>query len=229
MAPLLLAYLICLGGELFADIPKPLQGVIALEKFEVPVDTPLEKLGWKGGNQKARKPDHFLVSEGGKVFLKSRYILGTEANYLFKEVEWEIGTHPWLRWKWRVQKLPAGAKILEPKASDAPAQVYILWKNYLSHFVIKYFWATSDPVGTVLRQSRLLVGELFGTVLRSGGPVNVWQTEIRNVSEDFKKNFERDAPGNPRGIAVLSDGDETQSESEADYSNFEVLATAPVL
>lgn len=193
-----------------------------LERFDVKVgDNPL-KNGWEGGNLEDGKLDFQYIWQLGNTFLRSRWIPGTEANALKKSFDWDIGEFPYLKWKWRVQKFPTGAKILEGKKSDAAAQVYLLWKGFPTYYVIKYFWATDDTVGTLLEQGTPLIGKLRGLVVRSGGKPGEWHTETRNVAEDFRKYFGGDPPGKVRGIAILSDADETKTQSEADYDDLAV-------
>lgn len=200
-----------------------IQGRQWLERFDVKVgDSPL-KQGWEGGNLGDGKLDFQFVWQQGNVFLKSRWLPGTEANALKKNLSWDAKEFPKLRWKWRVQKFPTGAKITEGKKSDAAAQVYLLWKGFPTYYVIKYFWATDDKVGTLLEQGTPFIGKLRGLVIRSGGKVDEWHTETRNVLEDFAKYFGGDPPGKVKGLAILSDADETKTQSEADYDDFEIL------
>jgi hypothetical protein len=194
-----------------------------LERFEVKVgDSPL-KYGWEGGNLEEKRLDFQYMWQDGNVFLRSRWLPGTEANALKKSFSWDTGEFPYLRWRWRVQKFPTGAKVLEGRKSDAAAQVYLLWKGFPTYYVLKYFWATDDKPGTLLEQGTPFIGKLRATVVRSGGKPNEWQTETRNVAEDFRKYFGGDPPGKVRGLAILSDADETKSQSEADYDDFELL------
>jgi hypothetical protein len=193
-----------------------------LERFDVKVGENPLKNGWEGGNLEDGKLDFLYIWQLGNTFLRSRWIPGTEANALKKSFDWDTSEFPYLKWKWRVQKFPTGAKILEGKKSDAAAQVYLLWKGFPTYYVIKYFWATDDTVGTLLEQGTPLIGKLRGLVIRSGGKAGQWQNESRNVAEDFRKYFGGDPPGKVRGIAILSDADETKTQSEADYDDFEV-------
>lgn len=183
----------------------------------------LKELGWKGGNLEDGKADHLLVAEGKLNFVRSKYIVGTEAKYLYREVDWDSAIYPYLRWQWRVRQFPKGAKILDPKVSDAGAQIYVLWRFFPRYFVLKYFWAADEPAGKTFKDGNAFIGFLFGNILRSGGKLNDWQTETRNVAEDFEKGFGQKPPGKVRAIAVLADGDETKSPSEADFANFEIL------
>ncbi len=191
-----------------------------LERFN---GTDLKALGWDGGQERDGKKDHVIMTEDGKHFVRSSYIVGTEAKHIQKQVEWDCQQYPFLRWKWRARKFPTGAKILDKKLSDAPAQIYILWKLGRRSTVIKYFWSVSEKVGESFNQGSILFGKLFGLILREGGALNEWHTESRNVFEDYKRAFGVEPPPRVLGVALLSDGDETKSASEADYTDFEAL------
>lgn len=215
----LLAFTCVICSQL--ETAPPVTTSIVLENF--PAGKTLKDLGWEGGNLEDGKIDHRLVTEDNHRFLRSSYIPGTEAKYLYREVDWDSEKYPFLRWKWRVRKFPKGAKILNPKISDAGAQIYVLWRYFPRYFVLKYFWAADEPADSTFKDGNALMGYLFGTILRSGPPMNEWQTETRNVAEDFQKAFKQKPPGKVRAIAVLSDGDETNTPSEADYTDFEAL------
>ena len=64
-------------------------------------------------------------------------------------------------------------------------------------------------------------------ILESGGPVNEWRTEEIDPSAEFRAHFEK---GNPNadvpdlvGLGIMSDGDQTNSISSADYEGFTLL------
>jgi len=209
----------------FASTPQEEIKHLWLERFEGS-ETSLESMGWEGGTKKDDKLiDHFLFEENGNTFLRSQSIKNMEAENLRKPADWDVEKLPWVRWRWRVQKFPKGAKILDSKLSDAGAQVYFLWRNFPKHYVIKYFWASEDPVGTELQQSNFVVGTLWGIVLRSGGITKEWKVETRNLLEDFETAFEIKPPGKARGFAVLADADETKTEASADFDDFEAMAS----
>ncbi len=180
----------------------------------------LKALGWQGGNIEDGKIDFVIGKDGDKPFIRSQYIVGTEAKYIYREVDWDAEKQPYLKWEWRVRKIPKGANILEPKVSDAGAQIYVLWRYFPRYFVLKYFWGSSEQTGLTFKDGNAFLGYLFGRILRSGPPLNEWKSEVRNVAEDFEAAFKQKPPGKVRGIAVLSDGDETKSPSEADFANF---------
>jgi hypothetical protein len=59
-------------------------------------------------------------------------------------------------------------------------------------------------------------------VLRSGTPSNEeWVTETVNVRRDYERLY-GEAPGPARGVAVLTDADQTRSRAVGDYGAFAV-------
>ena len=208
------------------DVQRDLAKVTArewLERFEVKVGESPLKHGWEGGNLEDGKIDFQYLRQKENTFMRSRWLVDTESNALKRNLSWDTKRFPLLRWRWRVQKFPTGARVLEGSKSDAAAQVYVLWKGTPTYYVLKYFWAAEDKVGTLLEQSTLFLGKLRGLVIRSGGKADEWRTETRNVHADFIKYFGGEPPGNVKGFAILSDADETKTQSEADYDDFEIL------
>ena len=61
-------------------------------------------------------------------------------------------------------------------------------------------------------------------ILESGGPVGVWKKESIDPSAEFRAHFENGDPNADVpdfvGIGIMSDGDQTQSISSADYTGF---------
>lgn len=234
LLPLLFAAGVAFGDELPKDFHPPLsldwvlgqQAAEGLPLLAFENAGSLKGSGWEGGNELDVR-DFFLMKEGRETFIRSVYKKGmgeaNYANYAFKKVNWDLREYPYLRWTWRIRKFPEGAKINDSKLSDAAAQVYLLCVLGRRNFVLKYFWTTSDPVGELKRQSNIFFGKLFGEVVRSGPPANVWKTETHDVLSDFRREFERDPTEPVKGIAVLSDGDETNTDAEADFKDFVAL------
>jgi len=85
-------------------------------------------------------------------------------------------------------------------------------------YALKYFWSQSDKIGTFFHYGRWNpLGRYFGLVVREGGKTEQWQTEKQNIWEDYKKAYDKEPPGPACGIALLTDGDQTHTEPEADY------------
>lgn len=194
-----------------------------LERFEAPSAASYPE-GWEHGNEKDGKSDYFLVREGGNSFLRGSFLSGTEGKVIYRKMSWDSDKFHFLRWRWRVNRFPKGAKILESDKSDAAAQVYVTWRISNRNYALKYFWSESDPVGTGFHHGKWnLFGRYWGEVIRMGGATGLWQTEKRNIHEDFLRVFGKDHPQMTAGIGVLTDGDQTGTNPEADYDDFEAL------
>jgi hypothetical protein len=138
--------------------------------------------------------------------------------------------HHTLSWRWRALVLPAGGDECDPHKTDSAASVYIAWRRGLRWYGVKYSWSAVTPIGSICdrHDSTFLRGETV--ILRSGGPLNTWVTESIDLEAAFHKHV---TPKDPNaevpdliGIAVLTDGDQTHSESSADFGSF-VFGTTP--
>jgi hypothetical protein len=183
-------------------------------------------LGWEDGNLRSGFRDYVVCAENpGQVVLKARYLPGTSGTTFFKKVTWDVAANPIIQWKWRVHQWPPGAKTDVDSKRDAAASVYVTLKDGYKGLVIKYIWSEQEPLGTQYKRGRWNpMGSLVGEVVRSGGPVGEWVTERRNLIEDFERLYKRKHKGLAGGgIGVMSDGDQTKSQPEADYADFEAL------
>jgi hypothetical protein len=189
---------------------------LVLESFEGPFD-------WTGGNKiNAKIADYFVVSDGKKNHvLHSKFIAETDGAMIYRKVEWDTEKFPVLTWRWRVLKFPTGAKVQDEEKSDAAAQIYVAWRNRGRIYGLKYFWTESDPNGTTFISGKYNpVGTYQGIFIRMGGKLGEWQTEKRNVRDDYKKAFGNDAPQMINGIGILTDGDQTKTLPEAEFDDF---------
>jgi hypothetical protein len=135
--------------------------------------------------------------------------------------EWDLKKHPYLRWRWRAQELPTNASEADGSRNDAAASIYVIWKaNFVMRVKsLKFTWSSTLPTGTHLKKR---MGNDHVLVRQSGPEAKGrWMTETVNVAELGTEAFpsEKDSP---IGIALLTDGDATDSPSAADYGRFEL-------
>jgi hypothetical protein len=133
-----------------------------------------------------------------------------------------------LRWRWRALKLPAGGNECVRGKADSTGLVYAAWRKGLKWYVLKLVWSTTVPKGTRCNhQDNPFKAE--ETVVLESGPaqLNQWVPEEVDLDAEFRKAF---AHGDLRaevptlkGLALLSDGDQTRSESSADWADFALL------
>lgn len=179
------------------------------------------KFEWSKGNERNGKSDYFLFQEGANHFLRAHFIPGTDGKVIRREVTWNTDRMPYLSWRWRVNKFPTGSKILIDGKRDAAAQVFVAWRVRNRAWMMKYYWSETDPIGTDLKEGKWNpAGQYYGVVIRVGGKTGEWQTEKRNIRADFIKAWGRDPSEEANGLAVLTDGDGTNIDAQADYDDF---------
>jgi hypothetical protein len=129
-----------------------------------------------------------------------------------------------LRWRWRAVKLPSGGNECKSSKNDSAAVIYVTWRRTLRWYTLKYVWSASASKGAVCDRKRNPFVAQDTIVLRSGGPLDTWQSEDIDLRAEFRKHFEDGDPDaevpDLLGIGLMTDGDQTQSESAADYAGF---------
>ncbi len=132
-----------------------------------------------------------------------------------------------LRWRWRAQVLPSGGNECIRGHGDSAAAVLVTWKSGLKLYVLKYVWSTEAEKGAVCHKHDGFLRNQRSIILESGGPVGAWVQEEIVLDEEFRRHF---GDGNPRakvpdfvGVGVMTDGDQTNSPSAADYAALELV------
>jgi hypothetical protein len=131
-----------------------------------------------------------------------------------------------VRWRWRVRTFPIGGDECTPGRGDSAASVSLAFKRGLKWYVLRYVWSPLTPAGSVCDPKRSMFVARDIIVLKSGGLPDVWREETVDVRRAFVDHFEdgdlaADVP-DLVGIGVMTDGDQTNSESAADWAGFEL-------
>lgn len=174
---------------------------------------------WKPKEDRAREV-YRVLEDGGVRFVRATAKgVGVQMG---KEFDWDLKTHPVLSWKWRPLGFPTGADERDPAKNDSALGVYAVFPHSpVSVKTVKYVWSGTAPVGTTASASMGLTRML---VLRSGTPPGEgWVEERVDVAADYQRLF-GETPKKPRGIAVLTDSDDTKSTAVGDYTAFRVCA-----
>ena len=137
---------------------------------------------------------------------------------LHREVSFDIQTHRFLNWKWKVTKLPAGGDVRNKATDDQAIQVYVMFSRWpggvVNRRVLGYIWDTGAPEGGVFTSAKTSSTRYI--VLRSGPTgLGQWFEEKRNVFEDYKKLFDEEPHIDATGISVMIDSDDTKSSAES--------------
>ena len=193
--------------------------------------TPLDIRSFQVVEQSSGKDNYYALESGPEgAFLAARYrppfdtmVRGIEAPQRYRR------TLAGIRWRWRVVAFPKGGDDCNPKVGDAAAGVFATFKAGLKLMVIKYVWNTVGSAGRSCELANNLFFAKREVVLRSGGAIGVWHTETVDPRQDFVRYFGGKLEDVPDFVAlgVLTDGDATNSRSEADYADFVLYDRRP--
>ncbi|MFO1519456.1 MAG: DUF3047 domain-containing protein [bacterium] len=157
-----------------------------------------------------------IGEENGKKFVRANDSQDISMP-IFKDFPWPLEDYPILKWRWRAQQLPVGAKENSRDTNDSACGVYVTFGK-TSGIAIKYVWSSSLPPGHVWAKEP---GEFYVVVMDSGsGKLGQWQEQKANVLADFKKLFGKDPSRDPTAIGIMTDGNATHTASACDYGDF---------
>jgi len=129
-----------------------------------------------------------------------------------------------LSWRWRAVTLPKGGNECQAGKGDSAAVIYVSWRRGLRWYALKYVWSAVGTKGAVCDKKSNPFAAQNTVVLESGAPLNVWKTERIDLKAEFRKHFENGDSTAPvpdfLGVGIMSDGDQTHSDSSADYADF---------
>ena len=145
---------------------------------------------------------------------------------LYAKVDREAAADLYLSWKWKAVQFPQKkdpGRLSNKSEDDFAARVYVMFAgpNFFKSDVIEYIWDERILPGTAAtspytERVKLLVLQSGPSLPESDG----WQTEERNIREDYRKLFGK-TPSRPISvIALMSDSDNTGTQSEAFFAEF---------
>jgi hypothetical protein len=171
--------------------------------------------GWKGQSWGSPKYEFRIVTQSGRkvLHLKSN----NDSSTISKEIKVDVKSHPILTWSWQAVTLPKGGDARKSATDDQALQLYVTFPRFPSQVrsrIISYIWDTTAPGGAVFKSEK--TGLVTYVVVRSGpADLGKWQTESRNVLEDYKTIY-GEAPGEEVGAVSISiDSNDTRSSAES--------------
>jgi hypothetical protein len=194
-----------------------------------PQDITLDARAWRIVERESGPDNYYsVINDAGQRFVRSRYLPPMKTALLgWQTPDDERQRLRKLRWSWRARTLPTAADECTPGKGDSAAVVYVTWKRGLRYYVLKYVWSTTSVKGrTCVRKRNLFVAQ-DTIIVESGPPLNTWRNVELDLDSEFRKHFEdgdadADVPDFV-GIGIMSDGDQTKSESSADFGTFSLL------
>ena len=150
-----------------------------------------------------------------------------------------------LRFSWKVPELMAQADMALREADDSPVRIVLAFEGDRSKFSAKnamlselaraltgeempyatlmYVWCNTRTPGAVIVNPR--TDRIRKLVVESGaGRLQQWVDYERNIRADYEKAF-GEAPGALVGIGIMTDSDNTRSNTQAWYGPVTLPAT----
>ncbi len=178
-------------------------------------------LGWSAQDEEKMARTYTVQSEEGNKFLRADS-RGNSVQIGY-EKKWALKDYPILRWRWRAQIFPEGSDERKKSGNDNILAVYVVFGGWPVPRSIKYVWSDTLPAGTKIDSPHS--GKTKIIVVRSGrSAAGKWITEERNVLTDYRSVFgDGEADPEARGIALLTDSDNTKTRAVGDYDDIVIL------
>lgn len=189
-------------------------------------DLPMPMRSWRVVARESGPDNYYtLFKDGSPPFVRGAYRPPMKTTVLgYQLPDDERSRVRWLCWKWRAVTLPKGGNECHKGLGDSAAVVYVSWRRTLKWYALKFVWSAVGPRGATCDKKRNPFMAQDTVILESGGPLQVWRDETIDLDAEFRKHF---ADGDPEasvpdfmGVGIMTDGDQTQSESTADYAEF---------
>lgn len=174
---------------------------------------------WKGRHSNF-EDIYQIKTENNNPFLSAKSI--NSDNLIVKKIAVDLVKHPYLNWKWRAHHLPESGDESVKQYCDAAASVAIILNtNRFFPKTIKYSWSTTLEKNSVTESPfAFWPAQCDVKILQSGAKnVGQWQTEKVNMLADYKEFYGLTEVDSKvvYAIVIMTDSDNTQSLSAADY------------
>jgi len=135
---------------------------------------------------------------------------------IYKKMDFDIRSYPYLSWRWKVTVLPIGGDVRNKRTDDQAAQVYVLFPRFPSAVntrLVGYIWENLTPKDLHVT-SRKSSNTRYVVLRNHSDPLNQWMEEKRDVLQDYRDLFGQDPP-EVGGITLMIDSDDTNSTAES--------------
>lgn len=172
---------------------------------------------WKSEEVGERQTRYRIIRINDNHVLRARSVAAASA--LVYEYRYDPKEYPILTWRWKVENILKTGDVRKKEGNDCTARVYVVFEAWILPLtrVVSYIWANKLPKYEYIPSPHYARAMLVA--VQSGDEnVGKWITERRNVYEDFKILFGREPP-HVRGIAIMTDTDNTGESATAYYDD----------
>ncbi|SNX29434.1 Protein of unknown function [Polynucleobacter meluiroseus] len=167
----------------------------------------------------------------------------TSASGLAVKLRPRSAQNLWLKWEWKATTALDRADNADRANDDSPLRILVAFDGNKSKLSLKeklnfemanlisgqelpyatlmYIWSGKTPVNTVLNNA--LTSQVKMIVVDSGWEnLGEWRKHERDLASDYQRAY-GETPGAVIGIAILTDTDNTKSETRAFYGDMELI------
>lgn len=174
--------------------------------------------GWETHRFKGETHYRLQLAEGKTVLHADSQ---DAASGLFKEQRIDLRQTPFLNWSWRVDKPLRGLDEQSKAGDDYAARIYVVvrggWAFWQTR-AINYVWAGSSAQGKVWPNAFAGEHAMMLALRDAQTPLNLWQSEKRNLRDDFKRLTGADIVSID-AIAIMTDTDNSAGQTASDYGD----------
>ncbi|MFC6282651.1 MULTISPECIES: DUF3047 domain-containing protein [Polaromonas] len=201
---------------------------------------------WEHFKLPGKRPSTFdFVLEDRRVAIAAH--AQSSASMLWQVTRVEPSDLGTVKFSWKLPDLIQYADVSVPEFDDSPVRVVLAFEGDRGNFSAKnamlselarlltgeelpyatlmYVWSKTRPAGSVIINPR--TDRIRKLVVESGnGKLNSWVDYERTIRADFEKAF-GEAPGALMSVSVMTDSDNTQSNTQAWYGPLTITAAKP--
>jgi hypothetical protein len=205
--PLLIA-LLCARAVYAAEADKIVIGEFSHGRLDA-----WESKAFKG------QTDYRLATVDGKTALKAES--RAAASGLFKEQRIDLQQTPYLNWSWRIDNRLGNLDEQTKAGDDYAARIYLVVSGSVLFWrtrAVNYVWASHTAKNKIWPNAFAGNHVMMIALRSSGDPLNVWQSEKRNVRADLHKLFGEDIR-TIDAVALMTDTDNAGGNATAYYGD----------
>ena len=174
--------------------------------------------GWEHKSFKGETLYRLQSIDGVTALIAESHAAGSG---LFKEQRIDLTQTPFLNWSWRIANRLQGLNEQSKAGDDYAARVYVVVKGGLAFWqtkAINYVWAGNSRKDSVWPNAFAGDHAMMLALHGPEAPLNIWQTEKRNVKADFKRLFGEDIH-HIDAVAIMTDTDNAGGDVSAVYGD----------
>ena len=183
-----------------------------------------------------------LVDDGGTTVVEAN--ASNSASGLIRRVDINPAEMPVLSWRWKVDNLLEKGNVRRKSGDDYPARIYVTFDLDPSELgfgdrikyralkllgyddipvrALNYIWANNADETEIVANPYTDWVQMVPVQSGADG-LGEWQSESRNVLEDYRQAFDEEPPA-INGIAIMTDADNTGESARAYYGDIRMSA-----